>query len=713
MNKPYTLIHFLEAAKKSGKGITFIQEAGGETYLSYGELFRQAKLCLKGLKDSGLCPGQTLILQIEDNQRFLTLFWACLLGKIIPVPLTLAQTDEYRLKLLKVWEVLKTPYIAADELVCEQFKTYLALHGQKDILAQVIANHIFPFILISDTGSGQNSLETEIGETPDPADTAYIQFSSGSTGDPRGIVLSHHNLMDNIGSFLAAKNIQPEDSYLSWLPLSHDLGLIGWHLNPMAANVDQYIMSPKTFVNRPSIWFDKACEHRASILCSPNFGFSHFLKFSRVSPGKGWDLSCVRLMLTGAEHISHTLCHAFLDEMQAFGLKRSALMAGYGLAEATLAVSISPCGEKIYTHYLDVNFLGVGDRARQVLPGGENCAAYVDEGPLLPGFKARICNDSGQDLPEGTIGHILLKAASVASGYVNNPIATAETFTRDGWLKTGDLGFVLNQRMVITGRAKEMIIINGVNFYPHDIERVVGKVGEISDRPVVAWGAADEKAGTEELIVFVAHKKGLDAFIPVIQKIKEQVAREFSLPVSRVIPLESIPRTTSGKLQRVKLGRLYRQGVFDPIVQQVNQLCHARVNRLDIFGTDPEKRVLMLTNFICEQARALMGADRIDPALSLVGQGFDSLMGIELRNIIEIALGIGLPISWFRKEESLGQFSQRILEAVLEQGHPGQDPEEILRKNETADPSSLIEQLKHMDQMSEDEIREMIKGLTS
>ncbi|MBU0973647.1 MAG: AMP-binding protein [Proteobacteria bacterium] len=710
MDKSFTLIHFLESAKKSGKGITFIQEGGGETYLSYGDLFRQAKGLLTNLRDSGLCPGQSLILQIADNQNFLALFWACLLGKIIPVPLTLAQTDEYRLKLLKVWEVLQTPYIAFDEIVFDGFKTYLARQGRTELLAKVIENKIVPttFIPIS-----KAMPEPEILEMPEPDDTAYIQFSSGSTGDPRGIVLTHHNLVNNIGSFLLAKNVQPEDSYLSWLPLSHDLGLIGWHLNPMAARVDQYIMSPKTFVNDPCIWFDKACEHRVSILCSPNFGFNHFLKFFRGTHGKDWDLSCVRLMLTGAEHISHTLCHAFLDELAAFGLKKTALMAGYGLAEATLAVSVSPRGEAFSTHFLDVNSLGVGDRAKRVLPGDANCAAYVDEGPLLQGFKAKICDDGDQELPEGTIGHILLKSESVSSGYVNNPVATAGAFTRDGWLKTGDLGFVLNRRMVITGRSKEMIIVNGVNFYPHDIERVVGKVEAISNRPVVAWGEADKNGATEELIVFVSHKKALDAFVPVIQKIKEQVAREFNLPVSRVIPLESIPRTTSGKLQRVKLGLLYRQGSFDPIVHQVNRLCHARLKRLNIFEIVPEKRVRVLTDFICEQAGSLMGSDPIDPDLSLVGQGFDSLMGIELRNIIECALGIGLPISWLRKEESLWRFSARILETILEKENQGPGSEDIPGEKEIAAPSSLLEQIKYIDQMSEDQILEMIKALES
>ncbi|MBU0970404.1 MAG: AMP-binding protein [Proteobacteria bacterium] len=185
---------------------------------------------------------------------------------------------------------------------------------------------------------------------------------------------------------------------------------------------------------------------------------------------------------------------------------------------------------------------------KNVLPTNPKSVPYVDEGELLTGFTAGIYDAFDNVLPEGTIGHILVKGPSVRQGYINNPVATEESFTEEGWLRTGDLGFSRNRRLTITGRSKEMISIGGMNFYPHDIERVAGKEKIIDGRPVVACGVYDCEIFAEELILFDSYKKGTETFLPVINAVKERIARDFNLPVSRVLPIKSIPRTTSGKL---------------------------------------------------------------------------------------------------------------------------------------------------------------------
>lgn len=697
MERTDNLISLLKAAGNSHKGITFINGPENETFLSYKTLFNKAEECLVNLRSSGVCPGDKLILQIENNQTFLTLFWASLLGKIIPVPLTLAQTDEYRLKLLKVREVLEDPFIALDETVFHDLETYLKNNGHETTLAQIKGKVIFPGSFTPNTGTAE-------WEIPCSEETAYFQFSSGSTGDPKGILLSHGNLVENIMAFLSAKQAQPDDSYLSWLPLTHDMGLIGWHLNPLAAQVNQYIIPPGTFVRNPSLWLEKISEHKVTVLGSPNFGFSHCLKFGRISPEKNLDLSCIRLIVCGAEHLSHGLCMDFLDKLAMFGLKRNALMPGYGLAEATLAVTVSPCGQEFLTHYLDLNAMSIGDRVLDIPASNSNCAPYVDEGMLLPGFKIRICDKADGILPEETVGHILLQGRSVASGYVNNTKATLKTFTRDGWLRTGDLGFIRNQRLVITGRSREVIIIGGMNYYPHDIERVAGNLSELADRGVAACGIYDRERSTEELVLFVIHKKDLEAFIPVIKAAKEGIARNFNLPVSRVIPLESIPRTTSGKVQRVKLAAMYSQGMFAQVVNELNRLLHGTLEKIILPEMDLDKRISLITGFILDQARGIMGSHRINPDLSLVCQGFDSLMAVELRNRIEYCLDITVPISWFRKDETLAQFAAKLAE-----NGPGTEETPVPCANTS--PASILDQLKELDRMSDDEIREMVEKL--
>lgn len=700
MAKENNLVDCLKSAGNSGKGITFIQEAGPRRFLAYRDLFSRARSCLADLESAGIRAGDSLILQIRDSEQFLILFWACLMGRIIPVPLTLATADEYRLKLLKVWQVLKTPYAVFDRSVYTDFETYLSERGLEETLPEIRKKQLFFDAFSLDRH------HTAIEETPGPGDTAYIQFSSGSTGDPKGIVLSHGNLLANIHAFLDAKKAQPDDTYLSWLPLTHDMGLIGWHLNPVAASADQYLIPPETFVRDPALWLDTLSSQRVTITGSPNFGLSHCLKSAAITPDRNWDLSCVRLIVTGAEHISHGLCSTFLESLAMFGLKPDTLMPGYGLAEATLAVSVSPCGEPYKTHYLDVNRLGIGDRVRDLDASEPDSVPYVDEGMLLPGFAARICDNDGRVLPDNTVGHILLKSPSIAAGYVNNPAATGETFTEDGWLRTGDLGFIRNQRLVITGRSREMIILAGMNYYPHDIERVAARAPEAANRSLAACGVYDPGTSAEELVIFVSHRQELDAFVPVVNSIRKTLAADFNLPVSRVIPIPSIPRTTSGKIQRVSLAAQVRQGQFNPVIHRLNQLLNRQLKPLDIAGKTPGKKLEMTIDFIQDRAQAISNTERIDPDLSLASQGIDSLMAIDLRNAIEVALSITVPISWFRKNETLREFASRIMNSLAEP-----EPEPVPAGAAFSCPSSLLDQLKEIDRMDDDQIRKMLEAL--
>ncbi|MFH1154483.1 MAG: phosphopantetheine-binding protein [Pseudomonadota bacterium] len=243
-----------------------------------------------------------------------------------------------------------------------------------------------------------------------------------------------------------------------------------------------------------------------------------------------------------------------------------------------------------------------------------------------------------------------------------------------------------------------------MNYYPHDIERVAGTVLETDGRTVAACGVNDKETATEELILFVSNKKELEEFIPVITRVKETIARNFNLPVSRVIPTKSIPRTTSGKLQRVRLTTLYRQGFFDPVIQDLNRLLNAGLKPIPIFTMDPDERLAAVIGFICNQAQSIMGCGPLDPNQSLVFQGIDSLIGVELRNAIECCLGITVPISWFRKDNSVREFALLILEKALV-------PENIPVQEKQPSSPSLLEQLQDIDRMSEDQIQKMIEAL--
>ena len=655
MSRYKTLINMLEGASASGNGVTFIHGPEQEDFLSYADLKNEAAALLSCLNAEGVGAGDFLILQIRDQRRFLALFWACIWGGIVPVPMTLADSNAYRNKLLNAWKIVgPTAFVAFDPDIYKGFEKWRLQRGLDRFFEQARERILFP-----DRFSPGASFAPPRKEIP-PGDAAYVQFSSGSTGTPKGVLVSHENLLENIDAFLLAKKAEPSDSYISWLPLTHDMGLIGWHLNPMAAGVNQYLMPPETFMGRPCLWFDKISEHGIRIAGTPNFGLSHLLKSMQGDPEKEWDLSCLRLIVIGAEPISHTLSHKFLEKMAPYGLKRNTLMPGYGLAEATLAVSVSPCGEDFRTHFLDSRSLGTGCRVADLPRQSPFCTPYVDEGALLPGFSLKICDDGDNPLPDDTIGHILLSGKSVARGYLNNKAATSQAFTREGWLRTGDLGFIRNNRLIITGRAREIIIIAGMNFFPHDIERSAARAAGTG--AVAVCGSADPESGVEELVVFVSFKKEITSFVSVADRVREQVAKDFNLPVSRVVPLGSIPRTSSGKVRRTWLAERYRQGVFDDVLWRLDQLLHIRLKPSDLFAMALDQRLDAMAGFVAEQVRRLMGRDWVDPDRSLVSQGVDSLMAVALRNIIQAAFGVMVPISRFRESTSIRAFSNFILE---------------------------------------------------
>ena len=556
-----TLIELLKVARTRDREIRFIDGENDESVLTFADLWDQAIALLGSLQARGMQPGDELIIFSKSNESFVVAFWAAVLGGIVPVPVAVGISDEHRLKLFRIVSQLERATLFTELGLLERLLEF-SKEQQLDEITKLLESRT---VLISDV---EPSAHGELfAATLD--DVAFIQYSSGSTSDPKGVVLTHQNLCTNIRAIVEAAGWNEDDQSLSWMPLTHDMGLIGYHMSVLGVGMNHAVMDTSVFVRRPLLWMSKANELRATQLCSPNFGYKHFLKLYVRKGLDGLDLSCVKLILNGAEPISWELCEEFLTALAPHGLKRTAMFPVYGLAEATVGVSFPEPGHEYDRITVDRHSLRVGDAYRAVDPADADAVSFVKVGNAIRDVSIRIADNEDRVLADGLIGNIQLFGDSVTEKIYGDAAATAELFTSDAWLLTGDCGVFVDGQLVITGRQKDIIIINGQNYYPHDIEEIVAHLDGLDLNRVVVAGATPQGGQTEELIAFILHRQSVDSFLPFITQVRDIVGEQTGLEVDRVIPVSRIPKTTSGKVQRGKLLQAYIDGEFDAVISEL------------------------------------------------------------------------------------------------------------------------------------------------
>ena len=628
---PLVLSDLLSDGGSGDAGIHFLSSnRSEERFYTYSRLRRRANAVRAWLLDRGFRTGSEVVIAAESPETFVTLFWACLQGKFVPVPVQPGNNDEHRLKLLRIWQHLKDPRLVAEKDELPELQRVAARHG----LSQVACETQESSSLL--TISGDEEVRDMPAAAVAPEDIAFIQFSSGSTGDPKGVVLTHANLIAHLHDFASSAGMTPADTFLSWFPLTHDMGLIGWHLLPLFCGASQCLMPTRQFVWRPSQWLEKTSEHRATILSANNFGLKHFLRLSKASD-PGWDLSSVRLLFNGAEPISARLCDEFLDKTAPYRLSRGAMFPGFGLAEATLAVTFPVPGEGMRTHTVDRHSLGVGDPVTEPT-SSDNAVTLVDLGQPVAGTSVRVVDSLGATLGERHVGCIEISSRSMTRGYYNNPEATSRLFAPDGWLRTGDLGFLDGGRLVVTGRLKEVIVQGGHNYYPQDLERVAEEIDGIELGRVVACGVPDRVGEKELLVIFLHHKRDLASFAAPARQVREHLLRQGGWLVDFVVPTADVPKTTSGKIQRYKLTERFQAGEYDQAIAEL-----ARLDGKHERSPLPNRQELVA--LLQQEARAVLGIGQVDVSRSLFEQGLTSLRSVEFQARLGRELRRDLPVS--------------------------------------------------------------------
>jgi acyl-CoA synthetase (AMP-forming)/AMP-acid ligase II/acyl carrier protein len=569
MSKATTLTELIQINRTAARSIHYLEGENDSREVSYGELYERALGILYHLQRIGARRGDKLILLLANNEQFLDAYWAGILGGIIPVPVAPGISDEHRHKLLRIARKLGNPYIYSERKILDRIGSFAAQAGESEAFNQLRARAFLSDDLddISKAGKPYEAAQNDV---------AFIQFSSGSTSEPKGVVLTHGNLIANCQGAAAGAKLTSDDRSLSWMPLTHDMGLIGFHIMMFAEQIHNYLMPTDLFVRRPLLWLSLASRIEATILCSPNFGYRHYLKVLGDRPVDGLDLSAVRVIFNGAEPISVPLANEFLERLAPAKLERTSMFPVYGLAEASLAVTFPPLNSPMQALTLNRHKLGVGDEVVRVAANDRDAVEVVSEGAAIPNSRVRIAGDDDQPLPEGRVGHVHISGTNVTQGYYENPQANAEAFTADKWLKTGDLGVIVEGNLYITGRAKEIIFVNGQNYYPHDLEAIAQRVEGLDLGKVVAAGARPRGAQTEQLVVFVLHRGGVEEFLPIATEVGRLINEQVGVEVAEVVPVKRIPKTTSGKIQRHLLEEGYVNGEFDAELQQLAALRQAQ-----------------------------------------------------------------------------------------------------------------------------------------
>jgi surfactin family lipopeptide synthetase A len=542
-------------------GITFIEDEGKIEYISYKKLYMEARYMLHDLQEKGIRPGDELVFQFMSNKNFLITFWACVFGKIIPVPIVFGVTTDIMDKIHNVWKRLKNPYLITDlHTFKDSWREYFQDKSESTIDIDT------RFLLFEDIIYSKQAMVL----SADSSDLVFVQFSSGSTGNPKGIENTHSSIIYNINTMFEVIANQSSDKFLGWLPLTHDLGLIFFHLFPLLTNRPQFLIPPVVFYANPNLWLKSLAKYDITISGSPNFGYRHAIDNFNENELSGCSFNNLRIMIINAEQVSVANCRKFEKMLFPYGLAKRTIAPTYGLAESVLGVSFFQSKDSVSREFfVNRHKLKVGETIEFVDANAVNATSLANLG-RYPGTEIKITDRNMQTLPDSTLGLIHLRSKAVTSGFYNDKETTQKTISEDGWLNTGDLGFICNRQLVLTGREKEMIIINGQNYFPNDIDDIIDELPDISFQQAISCSLLNEETYQEEILIFLHYQGNVKDFIILENLIKEHIGERMGLWIKKVIAVDRIPRTTSGKIQRYILLEEYLQGKYDAFIKEID-----------------------------------------------------------------------------------------------------------------------------------------------
>ncbi|MGQ0584144.1 MAG: fatty acyl-AMP ligase [Reyranella sp.] len=549
----------LDYAARGQTGVSFYNAKGDLlSAIPWRDVRERAHVTARKLIGAGFATGERILITADTWPGFFDSFFGAQYAGLVPVPVS-----------IPVGIGGKEAYL--DQLRRQLFASGAVAAVGIDDLAGFLADAAREFPAVRLHG-GKDALDALPEKAVDlrplgPADLSYIQFSSGSTRHPHGVQISQRALIANLAGMTgpAGLDVVPGDRAVSWLPLYHDMGLIGFLMGPLSSQLAIDYLTPRDFARRPMQWLNIISRNRGSISYSPSFGYDLSMRRGAMQAPADLDLSCWRRAGIGGDMIRPEVLHRFADAFEPSGFDRKAFIPSYGMAEVCLAITFSPQGAGVRTDIVDR--ISLADQQRAVPAAdpqdGQRARSFVLCGRVLPGHVLEVRDPDGKLLADREVGRIFIQGPSVMPGYFGEPEATREVLADDGWLDTGDLGYWLNGEIVVTGRAKDLIIINGRNVWPQDIEWAIEAKRIVKNGDAAAF-SIDTGEGERVVVAVLARVSGEEGRAALARDVAGAVREAIAVDcdVALVPPTSGLPTTTSGKLSRARTKANYLAGLY-------------------------------------------------------------------------------------------------------------------------------------------------------
>jgi acyl-CoA synthetase (AMP-forming)/AMP-acid ligase II/thioesterase domain-containing protein/acyl carrier protein len=612
---PAALIKAAEA--EPAKGIIYVAEDDSECSQSYATLLEEAKRILAGLRRLAK-PGDAVILQLESSRDFIPAFWACLLGAFIPVPLanpsSNGPTERVFSDLKRVWEVLGRPTVLASA----------GIFGALDDFFRTSFNRE-PVVLMDDLQS------CEPGQPffPQQMDSAALYLlTSGSTGIPKIALLTQRNILSSVCGSACVNGFSPREISLNWLPMNH-VGALMRSIREVAVGCTQIQATTRCVMANPLIWLDYIDRYRVTTTWAPNFCFGLIVERASDLPTCGrWDFTPLRSMWSSGEAVLPAIMKKFHKLLAPFGLSVEAIHTAWGMTEACFAT---------YSHGF--------------ITDPRSAGRWTEVGAPIPGIAARIVDEREQLLAEPEIGRLQIKGSVCSVGYYGDSEKNRQAFTPDGWLRTGDLGFLRDGRLTVTGRENEIIIINGLNYAPGEIEAALAGIPGV-EYPNVAACAVEESAGAGERLAVFFHTKVTEgsALLELLRSIRGNLNRKLGINPGYLLPVEQndIPKTPLGKIQRGLLKRRFEEGAFRVVLDRLAGI----QSRHSIMPMKP------IEETVAGIWADVLGVRQLDSRDNFFDLGGDSILAIQLIARIEKRFRMRMPVSTLFQHPTIAELAE-------------------------------------------------------
>jgi acyl-CoA synthetase (AMP-forming)/AMP-acid ligase II len=533
--------------------LIMVHQDGSETTVSAAEFDRDAADYAQALCGIGVGPEDLVILVLKHSQVLLSAFWGALyLGAIPSIFPFLTEKLDPDLYMQRVKSLV----------TAEKAKAVITFPEFKQDLTELLAETDCRVMSTNEVSAAKTSEDdrSDFWQDPSGEKIAFLQHSSGTTGLQKGVALSHQAVLNQIEAYSQAIELNDQDVIVSWLPLYHDMGLIAGFVMPIVAGVPLVLMSPFHWVRDPKILLRAIDRHKGTLCWLPNFGYNHIARTARPSALEGLDLSSWRSVINCSEPVYHQSQQAMLKKLAPYGFREEMLSVSFAMAENTFAVTQTPIGQPPSLDWVRIAPLQADGIAETAEPESSGAAPMVSCGPPIPGTEIAVVGTEGERLPERRVGEIILRSNCMLTEYYKRPEITAEAI-RDGWYYTGDMGYLAEGELYITGRKKDLIIVGGKNVYPQDLEAIANHVPGIYPGRAVAFGLFDERIGSEVIVMVAELQSELDGLTPqeIERDLRQQIVAqtEVTLADVRLIDERWVIKTSSGKIGRADNRKKY------------------------------------------------------------------------------------------------------------------------------------------------------------